>query len=161
MYIEPLCICMSNKLRFLCPLIVQALILESHTFNVDCHPFDRSALSFIPFLPFLFPHPTSPPSFHIPDPKLALLASRGHQPVSSADYEHGGCRPSREVTSLGGMLHVRHVRAGRKGVPREAKPTNMEQHPPRKSCFSEVCRCVAHLCSVLVSISLSHDQAHA
>lgn len=105
-----------NKLRFLCPVIVQALILESHTFNVDCHPFDRSALSFIPF-------PTlAPTGFHIPDPTLALLALLGLQPVSSADYEHGGCHPSREVTSLGGMLHVKHVRGGRRGSPGRPNP---------------------------------------
>lgn len=146
---------MSNKLRFLCPLIVQALILESHTFNVDCHPFDRSVLSFIPFLPFLFPHPTSPPSFHIPDPKLALLVG----PVSSADYEHGGCRPSREVTSLGGMLHVRHVRGGRKGLPREAKPTNMEQHLPVNPASVKYAG-VSHTCVVSLLVFLYHMIRH-
>lgn len=110
-----------NKLRFLCPLIIQALILASHAFNVDCHPFDRSALSFIPFPPSP-PPPLTPTGFHIPDPTLALLALLGLQPVSSADYEHGGCHPSCEVTSLGGMLHVKHVRGGRRGSPGRPNP---------------------------------------
>lgn len=88
-----------------------------------------SLCSFFRFFP-PFPSPPTSSGFHIPDPKLSLLASRALQQVSSADYEHGGCRPSREVTSLGGMLHVRHVRGGRKGAPGEAKPTNMEQHLP-------------------------------
>lgn len=109
-----------NKLRFLCPLIARALILESRTFDIDCHPFDRSALSFIPSPPAPLA-PLAPTGFHIPDPTFALLALLGLQPVSSHDYEHGGCRPSREVTSLGGMLHVKRCQGRKEGGPQGAQ----------------------------------------
>lgn len=108
---DPATLTSVNKFLFLCPLIVQALILESCSFNVD-------SLLFLSFLSLHFspPHPPHP-GFHIPDPKLALLASRGLQQASSADYEHGGYRPSHEVTGLGGMLHVREEGRGSRGRP--------------------------------------------